>query len=276
MSISSIKTLLPAMTIEEVKASCKQAFAIEPSNKVSSKYVFVSTETIIEDMQALGWYVVSAKQRKSQKNVNTRFTPHMIIFQNPDVLITSEDEKLAVSVILLNSHDGTHVLQFRMGIYRAACSNGLVIPVEEYSSFKMRHRGYSFDSLKESMLNFLGKVTNKIDVINKMVEIDLTEDQKMDMALKALLIRNNISIDSVDAPKYSEATLKSVLAPRRPQDRFDSLWLIMNRVQESVTHGGFKVEIDGEKPRKLPAIKSFEKDFDLNEKLFSLALEYIN
>jgi hypothetical protein len=274
--MNSIKTLLPAMTIEEVKASCPQAFAQHPSNTVSNKYVFVNTETIITDMEALGWYVVTAKQRKSQKNVNTRFTPHMIIFQNPDVQITSEDEKLAVSVILLNSHDGTQVLQFRMGIFRAACSNGLVIPVEEYSSFKMRHRGYSFESLRESMLNFLSSVTNKIDVINKMVEIDLTEDQKMDMALKALLIRNNISFDAVDAPKYSEATLKSVLAPRRPQDRFDSLWLVMNRVQEAITHGGFKIEIEVEKPRKLPAVKSFEKDFDLNEKLFSMALEYVN
>ena len=99
--MQQIRTLLPAMTLEQAKQKCPQAFATEPSNDVSSRYIFVSTENIISDMENLGWYVVSAMQRKARKGVETRFTPHMIIFQNPDIQITSEDEKLAPSIILL-------------------------------------------------------------------------------------------------------------------------------------------------------------------------------
>lgn len=275
--MENIRTLLPALTLDEVRQSCPQAFAVEPSNEVSERYVFVNTENIINDMLALGWHVVSAKQRKPRAGVKTRFTPHQIIFQNPEIQIVSEDEKLAPSIILMNSHDGTHTLQFRMGIYRAACSNGLVIPEDEYTSFKIRHRGYTFDTLKESMDRSLALVSEKTEVINTMIGRELTEKEQMDLALKALLIRTNISTESVETPiTYSEETLRDVLKPRRPQDRWNTLWHVFNRVQEAVTHGGFQVEVENGKRRNLPALKSFERDFRMNEKLFSEALEYIN
>lgn len=272
----NIKTLLPAMSMEEVRKSCAQAFATTPSNEVSDRYVFVNTENIINDMLALGWHVVSAKQRKPRAGVETRFTPHQIIFQNPEIQIVSEDEKLAPSIILMNSHDGTHTLQFRMGIYRAACSNGLVIPEDEYTSFKIRHRGYTFDILKESMDRSLALVSEKTEIINTMIGRELSEQEQMDLALKALLIRTNISTESVETPiTYSEETLRDVLKPRRPQDRWPNLWTVFNRVQESVIRGGIKVEVENGTKRNLPALKSFERDFDINQKLFAEALEYI-
>jgi hypothetical protein len=274
--MQQIRTLLPAMTLEQAKQKCPQAFATEPSNDVSSRYIFVSTENIISDMENLGWYVVSAMQRKARKGVETRFTPHMIIFQNPDIQITSEDEKLAPSIILLNSHDGTHTLQFRMGIFRAACSNGLVIPEEEFTSFKIRHRGYTFDLLKQSMETSLSLISEKVDVINKMMARTLTDQEQMDLALKALLIRTKISPESVETVTYSEETLRDVLVARRPADRWDTLWHVFNRVQEAVTHGGFPVEVSNGTRRNLPALKSFERDFDMNQKLFAKALEFVN
>jgi len=277
MSLQNIRTLLPAMSLEQVRQSCPQAFATTPSNEVSNRYVFVNTESIINDMYSLGWYVVSAKQRKPRAGVETRFTPHQIIFQNPKIQIVSEDENLAPSIILMNSHDGTHTLQFRMGIYRAACSNGLVIPEDEYTSFKIRHRGYTFDTLKESMEKSLSLVSEKTEVINTMIGREMNEQEQMDLALKALLIRTNISTESVETPiTYSEETLRAVLQPRRPADRWNTLWHVFNRVQEAVTHGGFQVEVENGKRRNLPALKSFERDFRMNEKLFSEALEYIN
>lgn len=273
--MQKLRTLLPAMSLEEVRTLCPQAFSDSPSMEVSSKYIFMSTETIIEDMESLGWYVVSARQRKPQRGKYTKFSPHMIIFQNPDVQIKSEDEKLAVSAILLNSHDGTHPVVFRMGIFRAACSNGLVVVENEMNSFKIRHRGYSFEELQKNMRVFLENIPNQVDVLNKMSDRILTEEEQMDIALKALLIRTGVSGEAVETPIYSQETLKEVLKPRRVLDAGDSLWLTLNRVQESVTHGGFKVETESGKMRKLAPVKSFEKDFDLNDKLFSVAMEFL-
>jgi len=273
--MEKLRTLLPAMTMDEVRSACPQAFATEPSNEVSSKYVFHNTEKIIEDMIKLGWVVVSAKQRNAQKDKITKFSPHMIVFQNPDLQIKSDDEKLAVSAILHNSHDGITPISFRMGIFRAACSNGLVVAEQEYTSFKIKHIKYTFGELQERMREFLEVIPNQVDVINKMVERELTEEEQMELALKALLARTGVSEDSVDTPIYSEETLKEVLKPKRLLDNGNNLWLTLNRVQESITHGGFKVETESGKMRKLAPVKSFERDFSMNERLFEVALEYL-
>jgi hypothetical protein len=273
--MQNLKTLLPALSMDQVRTACPMAFSESPSNDVSNRYVFMNTETIIKDMESLGWVVVSAKQRKAQKGVSTRFSPHMIIFQNPDLQIKSEDERLAISAILINSHDGTQPVEFRMGIFRAACSNGLVVVENEFNSFKIRHRGYSFEELQKGMRTFLDNIPSQVDVINQMSERILTEEEQMDIALKALLIRTGVSDQTVEAPSYSEETLKEVLKPRRLLDNGDNLWLVLNRIQESVTHGGFRVETELGKKRKLSPVKSFEKDFDLNDKLFSVAMEYL-
>lgn len=274
-TMEKLKTLLPALTIEQVQRDCPQAFATAPSNSVSSKYVFHSTEKIIQDMNKLGWVVVSAKQRVSQKGKVTKFSPHMIIFQNPELQINSEDEKLAVSAILYNSHDGITPLSFRMGIFRAACSNGLVVAEQEYTSFKIKHIKYTFEELQERMKEFLKVIPTQVDIINKMVERELTEEEQMDLALKALLARTGVSEDSVETPIYSEETLKEVLKPRRLLDNGNNLWLTLNRVQEAITHGGFKIETESGKLRKLAPVKSFEKDYKMNSDLFEVALEYL-
>lgn len=274
--IHNLKTLLPAMSTEEIQKACPQAFAEAPTNTLSKRYVFHSTATIIQDMEKLGWVVVSAQQRKAQKNKTSRFSPHMIVFQNPEVKISSEDEKLAVSAILFNSHDGTLPVTFRMGIFRAACSNGLVTAETEYTSFKIKHVKYTFEELQAKMREFLDVIPSQVDVINKMVQTELTESQQMDLALKALLLRTGVDTESVETPIYSEETLKEVLKPRRLLDTGNSLWLTLNRVQEAITIGGFQAETENGKFRMLSPVKSFEKDYRMNEQLFEAALEYVN
>ena len=83
-------------------------FAKAPTNPdVTNKYLFVNTETIIDDLAKLNWFPVEAAQRKSRKEKDTIFSKHMVAFQNPDIKITSEDGDDAYPRILLtNSHDG--------------------------------------------------------------------------------------------------------------------------------------------------------------------------
>lgn len=270
------KTLLPVLTEEQIKRDCPQAFASAPSNHVSDKYVFVNTESVIKDMAELGWYPVAAKQRRARKGVKSRFSTHMVIFQNPDVQIKSEEDALAPSILLLNSHDGTSTFQFRMGIYRMVCSNGMVIPEEEYTAFRIRHIGYTFNALREAMTKCVERISEKVQLINKMISTELSEEQQMEIALKALYIRTGLGATPVEAPVYSEDTLQEVLKSTRKEDEGNNLWVVFNRVQEAVTRGGFRVQIEGKKARPLNKIKSFEKDLRVNEELFEMALEVLN
>jgi hypothetical protein len=275
--MQNLSTLLPALTKERLREVCPQAFAISPTGIVSDKYVFVSTETVIDDLAELGWVPVKAMQRKSRKGVTTRFSRHMIIFQHPDIQITKEGgDLMTATIVLTNSHDGTSTFQFRIGFYRAVCENGLVIAEKEFEALRIRHMGYTFENLKEMTNKIIEMVQEKVSVINTMIDRELTEEEQIDMAVKALLIRAGVSTGSEEVPTYSQDTIKEVLVPRREEDKSSDLWTVFNRIQESMIKGGFRVEVEGKKARKLKPIKSFEKDLTVNQQLFELALEYVN
>jgi hypothetical protein len=201
----------------------------------------------------------------------------MVIFQHPAIQITKEGgDVMTATIILVNSHDGTSTFQFRIGFYRAVCSNGLVIAEQEFEALRIRHMGYTFENLKEMTTKIIVMVQEKVSVINTMIDRELSEEEQMDMALKALLNRAGVAPEAEDKPIYSAQTIKDILEPRRQNDKASDLWTVFNRVQEAMIRGGFRVEIEGKKARKLKPIKSFEKDLSVNQKLFGLALEYVN
>ena len=102
---------------DQIKEMCPVAFATEPTNPdVSKKYLHVNTETIIDDLNKLGWKPVQATMRKS-KGGPTIFSKHMISFQNPDIMINGSDgDEAFPRIIMTNSHDGFNAFQFRVGM----------------------------------------------------------------------------------------------------------------------------------------------------------------
>ena len=90
------------LTKDQIREQAPLVFAEAPTNPdVSKKYLFVNTETIIDDLDKLGWKPVEVAQRKSIKQEGTIFSKHMVAFQNPDIKITSEDGDDAYPRILL-------------------------------------------------------------------------------------------------------------------------------------------------------------------------------
>ena len=261
------------MSIEELKQVVPFAFLNKPTREVSDKYVHVPTSRVIEDLMTMGWQPVQAAQRRGRAGKTSMFSKHMIKFQNPSLIIKGkEGDDVFPQIILTNSHDGTQSFKFMMGLYRLVCSNGLVIADEEFASFKIRHMGYSFEDLQQLITNAVEELPKKVEVINKMKSVEMTEEQQKDFALKAYLLRRGIEFSN--DVKVEDEVLEDMLSSRRKQDEGNDLWLTFNRVQEAVTQGGFKAALSGAKVRQVRKIKSFEKDLQLNAKLFDLALQY--
>ncbi len=113
------------------------------------------------------------------------------------------------------------------------------------------------------------KLPLTVESLNKFRSIELGQDQMLDFAKKALATRftdeelDNIKID-----------LKDLLTPTRKEDNGSDLWSVYNVVQEKLVHGMFNYQY-GVKTRKARKIKNFNKDLELNEKLYDLALEYV-
>jgi len=265
------QTYLSKADLQEV---CPLAFAKEATNpKVSGKYLFVNTETIIDDLDKLGWKPVQAAQRKGRGN-STIFSKHMIAFQNPDLKIKGSDgDDSFPRIIMTNSHDGMQAFKFSVGIFRLVCSNGLVVADEQFSDFKIKHKGYTFNELRGVVNQAVEDLPNKVEVLNQMKSRVLSQEEKNKLALDAMLVRAGIAPDSEKAKKfnYDDETIIDILDPKRKEDEGDDLWRVFNVIQEKITQGDFHAALTGAKVRKVRKIKSFEKDLKVNKELFKLA-----
>jgi hypothetical protein len=229
----------------------------------------------MDDLAKLGWLPVTASQRRTKPRKDgspTIRSKHMVSFQNPDLMIKGKNGDDAFPrIIVTNSHDGLCSFQFRIGIYRLVCSNGLVVADEEFSAFSIKHKGYTFEELKTVVAQAVADLPNKVDVLNKMQVRMLTADEQRQLAIDAMALRAT----NPDA-KYTEASIEDVLTATRKEDEGDSLWLVFNRIQESIINGGYSAALRGSKVRKVKKIKSFERDLQVNQDLFKLATAYIN
>jgi hypothetical protein len=257
------------LTKSEIREKASSIFTTQGAPSTSDKYAHIPTDRIIDDMQLLGWGVVDAKQVKARKGEG--YQKHLIVFRNNDIQITSEDgDTVFPQILLTNSHDGKNAFTFTAGLFRMVCENGLVVSSREFENMKIRHYGYSFEELQDTIKSMVEKLPLTVDSLNKFREVELSQEQALEFAKKALTTRfsedeiNNIQID-----------FNELLTPTRPQDRGSDLWSVYNVIQEKIIHGMFDYKY-GVKSRKARKIKNFKQDLVINEKLYDLALEYVN
>jgi len=206
----------------------------------------------------LGWQVTKAQEVKSRKYKG--FQKHIVVFRNPNITIKGKDGDDAFPQILLtNSHDGKAAFNFRVGIFRLVCSNGLVISDADFSNVSIRHTNYTFESLQTKIGEMIAKLPNLVNKINLFKSTELNEDQMKDFATKAMQLRTKQRVNIMD-----------VLNADRPQDKGNDLWVVFNRVQEKLVGGSYKAG-----QRKARSVKNFQKDIELNEQLFELAESYL-
>ena len=256
------------LTNSQIRQIAPSVFTENAAAGTSEKYTHIPTHRVVNDMELLGWDVIDAKEIKARRNVG--FQKHLLVFRNSEIMINGNDgDTVYPQILLTNSHDGKNAFTFTAGLFRMVCENGLVISSKEFENMKIRHYGYSFEELQEVIKTMVEKLPLTVDSLNKFRSVELGQDQMLEFAKKALLTRfdekelDNIKIDFND-----------LLTPTRPEDKGSDLWSVYNVVQEKLTHGMFNYGY-GTKVRKARKIKNFNKDLELNEKLYGLALEYV-
>lgn len=257
------------LTKEEILDKAPAVLSTTTASNVSSKYVHVPTVELINDMEKLGWEIVDVKQGKGRKNARAEHRKHMVVFRNPNIVMKSEDGEVVYPQILLsNSHDGLSAFQFRAGLFRLVCSNGLVVSTKDFGSVRIPHKGYSFDHLKTVVMELVEQLPVTVETLNRFREIVLTEEQKVEFALKALGIRFG--------EKGMEVTPEEILKPTREEDKGNDLWAIFNVIQEKMIRGGFAYKAQTGRNKTARSIKNFTRDIQVNEQLYALAESYVN
>ena len=118
-------------TLEQIKQIAPSVFTTTKASHLTDKYVQTPTSRVVEDLMNLGWQVTKAQEVKSRKYKG--FQKHLIVFRNPEIMIKGKDgDDSFPQILLTNSHDGKAAFNFRVGIFRLVCSNGLVISITNY------------------------------------------------------------------------------------------------------------------------------------------------
>ena len=259
--------VMSPLSIEEVKQNAPQAFATAPKPGVSSKYSFLPTSRIIEDMDRLGWKVNQAKSNRSRSSAAAEFGNHVVKFYHPEVFMKDQDGNIEayVNIVVMNNHMGTGSFKFEMGIFRLVCENGLIIKDKDFGGFNMRHSGYSFEQLQETLNTAMTRLPEVVGKINDYNQIIMSKEAQKAFAQQAFALR------SYQDRQLTETELEEFLAPRRKQDEGDSLWVVLNRIQESVLKGGYSITNKKNKLRRAKSIKNIQQDIKLNQQVWELA-----
>ena len=255
---------------EDLREKVPSIFTEKGSAETSKHYTHIPTYKVIEDMRQLGWDVVDAQQVNAYKKSNRGFQKHLVVFQNDELEITGNDgDTVHPRVLLTNSHDARNAFQFQAGLFRMICSNGLVISDHNFSKLKIRHMGYDFSELKETITQIVNQLPLTVESMNKFKATELNEQAKHDFALKAIGLRFND-----DNTLELGVNVEELIKPTRKEDVGNDLWSVFNVVQEKLVEGDFDYS-NGTKIRKARKIKNFKQDITLNSELFALASEYI-
>ncbi len=245
-------------SLENIKAIAPSVFTTEKASHLSDKYVQTPTSRVVEDLMNLGWEVTKVQEVKSRKYKG--FQKHLVVFRNPDIMIKGENgDDSFPQILLTNSHDGKAAFNFRVGIFRLVCSNGLVVSDADFSNVSIRHMNYTFGSLQVKINEIISKLPGLVNKINTFKAKTLTEAEMNDFAVKASQLRTKKTVNIMD-----------VLSVTRSQDQGNDLWVVFNRVQEKILGGSYTSG-----GRKARSVKNFQKDIQLNEQLFELAESYL-
>ncbi len=76
-------------SLSELREIAPSIFTKNGSDNTSSKYTHIPTDTVIKDLELLGWNVVDAKEVKARKQVG--YQKHLVVFRNNDVVINGKD-----------------------------------------------------------------------------------------------------------------------------------------------------------------------------------------
>lgn len=259
------------LTKDQIREIAPSVFTMKADKSSTSKhYVHIPTEQVIDDMQALGWGVVDAKQVKARKNAG--YQKHMVVFGNDDITITGKDgDTVMPRILMTNSHDGKNSFQFQAGLYRLVCSNGLVIADAEFANMKIRHMGYDLAELKTVITEIVEKLPLTVECMNKLKAKELSEQEQVKFAKEALATR----LSEKEISKYTSDDIVELLNPTRKEDNGNDMWSVYNVIQEKIIHGMFDVYGVNGKVRKARKIKNFKQDTQVNQELYQLALSYV-
>lgn len=254
------------LTDEALRQLVPSAFAERPYFGMSDRYAFVPTSKVITALRSEGFEPIEAKQSAARTAGKMDYTKHMIKFAsvNARSQITKVGDSIA-QVCLVNSHDGSSVYELMAGLWRLACSNGLMVSEGDYNSVSVRHSGDIVAEIIDGSFKVIESAAMAGERAAEWKAINLDINEARVFADAALKLRWDGSEDH-HAPITGDRLLQS----RRPEDNGKDLWTAFNRVQEHLVKGGNRGRTANGRRSTTRPVNAIGDNVKLNRALWTL------
>lgn len=222
------------LTLDQIRSVAPAVFALEPHSSRGPRYAYVPTIRPLQTLLDNGWGVFEAAQQRSRAADRDPYTKHMLRLRKLSDFHKPQVGDGVAEVVMINGHDGTAAYHLFSGYFRFICSNGLMVG-SGISGFRVRHT-VGPQTSDEVLLAGEKTITEKFPLMMNNIEAmrakRLTDELMMRLANKAVTLRYGDTMPPFEA--------RQLLEVRRPEDKADDVWTVLNRIQENILHGGWE------------------------------------
>lgn len=223
------------LALEAIKQVAPAVFAEGPHHERGPRYMYVPTIQPLQMLLDNGWGVYEASQQRARAADRDPYTKHMLrIRKLSDFNTDSWKGEGVPEVVLINAHDGTAAYHLFAGFFRFICSNGMMVG-QKLAGFKVRHSvgpSTSLEVLEAGERTVVEKFPLMIEQMDAMRGTTLDRELQLQFAERALNLRYGDTLPPFPA--------HDLLVTRREADAGDSVWKVLNRIQENVMNGGWE------------------------------------
>lgn len=255
------------LTADRIRAIAPSVFADARHDSRSHMYTYIPTSQIVDWMTSNGYGVFSASQSGSRDETKRGHTKHMLRFRRLDAQPMTVVGETRPEIVLVNSHDGTSAYNLMAGLFRLACTNGLIVSAGVIQDVRIMHKGNILEDVANGVETLSRQLPTISESVGEMARIELSRPEQEIFARAALSVKYD------DAPPITES---QALTVRRHEDAAPTLWNTLNRVQEALVKGGdrYRLETDrGVQRRQTQPVNSVDGQTRVNRAIWQLAEE---
>ena len=256
---------------EQLLQHAPSVFAEQAHVSRSNRYSYIPTSRVVTALRDEGFFPVKVTCSNVRDVSKRGFEKHMLRFRRTDAQLAVGD--VFPEVVLVNSHDGSTSYNIMAGLFRLACSNGLVVPCSDATQeVSVRHTGRNIvDDVIEGSYRVLAESTAAIETSKQWGLIELNPHEQQALAVGAHHVRFADSHGEINTPIKPE----QFLSARRYDDRKNDLWTVFNRVQENAIKGGLRgvvTDTNGRRRRtSTKEVKGIDGNVSINKALWKMA-----
>jgi hypothetical protein len=259
---SAAHAFVDPLTPQELRQRAPAVFAPSPDERTGSAYTFVSTERVLDALGQAGFLPITVVQTRtrSRSQLHAR---HAVRLRRRFETVDLNDS--VPEIILLNSHDGTSAYEVRLGLFRAVCTNGLIVSAGAFPVWRVSHRGDHLDRVVTAALELAERFGELGACVQRMERTFLEEPKRLEFASQALSLR-------FPQGNYGGLHPQQVLEPRRQEDSAWSLWATYNVCQEAILQGGLRRRSPKGRLVRTRPIRAIREDVRVNSALWDMAV----